>query len=92
VPKKGSAKDIGPGVNQLQSNMEKVIKTEGATMKAAYSTYSEKDFDNLSTASQRAQAANKFDYRDRKGHDIFAWSNHQENDVKSAGKRQFCAH
>jgi hypothetical protein len=52
VPKKGLAKDAAPGVNQMVSHMEKVIKVEGS--KKDFSTISDKDFDNLSTASYRA--------------------------------------
>jgi len=89
VPKKGLAKDAAPGVNQMVSHMEKVIKVEGS--KKQFSTISDQDFDNLSTASYRAQAANKYDFRDRKGHDIFNWTNHQET-VKNGGKKQFCSH
>ena len=89
MPKKGVAKDVAPGVNQLVSNIEKVIKVESS--KKDFSTVSDKNFDNLSTASYREQAANRYDYRDRKGHDIFTWSNHQD-EVKNGGKKQFCSH
>lgn len=52
MPKKGLAKDAAPGVNQLVSHMERVIKVEGS--KKQFSTVSDQDFDNLSTASYRA--------------------------------------
>ena len=51
LPKKGPIKEAKPGVFQLESNMEKVIKTEG--LNKGYSTQSDKDFDTLSTMSTR---------------------------------------
>ena len=50
LPKKGQIKEAKPGVYQLESNMEKVIKAE---MVKGYSTVSDRDFDNLSTLSAR---------------------------------------
>ena len=50
MPKKGQIKEAKPGVFQLESNMEKVIKAEDVR---AYATVSDRDFDNLSTLSAR---------------------------------------
>ena len=50
LPKKGPIKEAKPGVYQLESNMEKVIKAELAK---GYSTVSDRDFDSLSTLSAR---------------------------------------
>jgi hypothetical protein len=50
LPKKGTIKDSKPGVYQLESNMEKVIKGDIAKN---YATQSDRDFDNLSTYSTR---------------------------------------
>jgi hypothetical protein len=85
VPKKGLNKEARPGVNQLHSNMEKVIKVEES--RKDFATESDKNFDTLSTMSARANYSNKFDFRDLKGNDIFKWSNTQEERTK-AGKRR----
>jgi hypothetical protein len=79
LPKKGVTKDIQPGVYQLASNMDKVIKTDGAKN---FATASERDFDNLSTMSARAYASNRFETRDRQGVDIFKFSNFKDEAPK----------
>ena len=62
LPRKGQIGEAKPGVYQLESNMEKVIKGE---MAKGISTASDRDFDNLSTASARLNTAQKYDMRDR---------------------------
>jgi hypothetical protein len=64
--------------------MEKVIKAELAK---GFSTASDKDFDTLSTLSARQNGQNKYDMRDRQSHDIFGWSNYQEEKPKLGKKR-----
>lgn len=62
LPRKGQIGEAKPGVYQLESNMEKVIKGELAK---GISTASDRDFDNLSTMSARQNTAQKYDMRDR---------------------------
>ncbi len=85
VPKKGINKEARPGVNQLQSNMDKVIKVEES--RKDFASQSDKNFDSLSTMSARALGSSKYDFRDLKGHDILKWSNYQESTSKVGKKR-----
>lgn len=80
VPKKAGAQELQPGVNQLQSSLESVIKIEEARK---YKIDSD-------IAASFKPALKQQNPKERQGNDIFNWTNHTDEQQKG-GKRKYTA-
>jgi hypothetical protein len=82
LPKKQNVKESAPGVNQMKSVMDKVIKVNDSHGCPDVS-------DTIFVTSHFSKAAAKLSYeKDRQGVDIFNWTHGHKTEKPAAGKRR----